>query len=396
MDALKAEDLSTTQATYFESQWAVVHHLPNTITGFSATLFRRLENDPVSGAQAGELVLALRGTEQLDLDLLQADFRELVGNGLAINQIVDMYNYWQKLITPVGTDARQAVLVPATASTPSDQQVVIKDPVSDELTTWTIDYFYTSDSLGKVSASDTLASVTGHSLGGHLASAFTRLFPEETANAVTFNGAGYPTGSTPGLPGTALANIPNLFGMLGGESTFNADIVNLYGDKNPEIVTMHNMDGLVQPGEHQPLFIEQETIIADKFGHGMGQMSDSAAVYDLLIRLDAGWRDTNIGNVATQLIPMFESASNSRTTTLEEVVNALGGLFGAGTEIAEAQSDDREALYARIIAIRDSAAYQAAVTAGSIYIVSFDSAQRDRWFSLLNRITIKASPIAMH
>src|SRR5690606_20787604 len=34
-------------------------------------------------------------------------------------------------------------------------------------------------------------TVTGHSLGGHLAAAFTRLFPEVGADALTINGAGF-------------------------------------------------------------------------------------------------------------------------------------------------------------------------------------------------------------
>jgi len=48
-----------------------------------------------------------------------------------------------------------------------------------------------------------LSGVVGHSLGGHLAAAFTRLFPGEGA-ATTINGAGYPTGQTPGLGGYAV------------------------------------------------------------------------------------------------------------------------------------------------------------------------------------------------
>lgn len=178
--ALQAEGMSATQAADFATHWEVVHHLPNTDSGFSGTLFRRRDNDPVSGLKAGDLVFALRGTEQVGLDLFQADFNELVKNGLAFRQIIDMYNYWQRLITPAGESARQAMLVSAPSGTP-DNRVIDESGVK-----WTID-FYSVEGLGKVDLTDNLVAATGHSLGGHLATAFTRLFSGWTSEAVTFN-----------------------------------------------------------------------------------------------------------------------------------------------------------------------------------------------------------------
>ena len=54
---------SAAQAANFVSHWQVADHQPNTTSGFSATLFRRIDDDPVNGLQAGDLVLAMRGTE---------------------------------------------------------------------------------------------------------------------------------------------------------------------------------------------------------------------------------------------------------------------------------------------------------------------------------------------
>lgn len=54
--ALIDKGFSETQATEFVSKWRVVDHQPNTPTGFSATLFERIDNP-------GELVFAVRGTE---------------------------------------------------------------------------------------------------------------------------------------------------------------------------------------------------------------------------------------------------------------------------------------------------------------------------------------------
>ena len=258
-------DFSLTQATDFATHWEIVDHLPNTASGFSGTVFRRIDSDPATGLVAGDLVFALRGTEQVGLDLFQADFNELVNNGLAFRQIIDMYNYLQRLITPAGQLARQAELILAPVGTPGSQ--IINEGGIE----WTIQLDYSSIGLGKVDLTDNLVAATGHSLGGHLATAFTRLFSGWTTEAVTFNGAGYPTGAIPGLSGTALQNIPNLFALLGGDAFFpSTSITNIYGDKNIEFVTMDSFFGLQQPGGHQPMYIEQDTVYASLFGHGMG------------------------------------------------------------------------------------------------------------------------------
>ena len=358
--ALLNEGMSDAQATDFLAHWQVVDHLPNTDSGFSGTVFRRIDDDPVTGLKAGDLVFAMRGTEGTDLqgaydDLYQTDFNEIVKNGLAFRQIIDMYNYWQRLITPAGELAWQAILVPANPlTTPSDKLIVegLVPPLF-----WTIELDYASVGLGKVDLEDNLVATTGHSLGGHLATAFTRLFSGWTTEAVTFNGAGYATGVIPGLSLTAQLNIPNLFSMLGGATGFpSADITNIHGDKNLEIVTMDGFFGLQQPGDTQPMFIEQETVTGNTFGHGMKQMADSAAVFDLLIRVDGSLSNASAETIATRLNPLFEAASPIRDLSLENIVNAMGDLFQAGEAIT--LTDDREQLYKRIVAIKDDADYK--------------------------------------
>ncbi|MGB5493231.1 MAG: hypothetical protein WBM97_01970, partial [Sedimenticolaceae bacterium] len=201
-------------------------------------------------------------------------------------------------------------------------------------------------------------ATTGHSLGGHLATAFTRLFPAWTTRAVTFNGAGYPTGAIPGLSGTSLDNIANVFSLLGGEPGFpSADIANLYGDKNIELVTMDSGFGLQQPGDHQPLFIEQDTVFANVFGHGMGQMTDSAAVFDLLLRMDGSLGQMSDAALSSTLNGLLESASASRGSSLEALVDVLANLFSTGIPIGEQRIDDRQALHLAVNAIKANPTY---------------------------------------
>ena len=64
--------------------------------GFSSTLFQN--------RQTGKQVYALRGTQGLLTDLVLTDLGDIVMDGLAIHQVVDMYNDWQlKLRTQLCT-----------------------------------------------------------------------------------------------------------------------------------------------------------------------------------------------------------------------------------------------------------------------------------------------------
>ena len=82
---------SASQASAFVNHWEVIHHQPDTASGFSATLFK--STDP--GRQK-PYVLAIRGTAGPQ-DLIAVDFSDIVVDGLAIDQIVDLWNYWKQL-----------------------------------------------------------------------------------------------------------------------------------------------------------------------------------------------------------------------------------------------------------------------------------------------------------
>lgn len=200
---------------------------------------------------------------------------------MATKQIVDMYNEWQRINAASGAAYSAARLAYLTAESTAYADATVKlssadpavralaqsaidafkdrtDIVFDGLAAYTIEFvssatlFSDARATGLGLATDIAArglTVTGHSLGGHLATAFARLFPASGAAALTVNGAGYPTGSTSGLGGMALTNIDNLFALLGGASGFDTSrIVNVYGEDMPEFVTMNWTWGLIQPG----------------------------------------------------------------------------------------------------------------------------------------------------
>jgi hypothetical protein len=97
---------SLAQAELLTDKWEVVHHQPNTDSGFSATLFK--STDPGSPQP---YVLAIRGTEPGMQDLVITDGSDIVVDGLAIDQIVDMWNYWKQLTTPQGVSFTGSRLV---------------------------------------------------------------------------------------------------------------------------------------------------------------------------------------------------------------------------------------------------------------------------------------------
>lgn len=120
-----ASKFTTTQIELsgLATDWEVVEHISNTSTGFSGTLFKK--------SATNEFVLSFRSTEFVDdaaRDNQATNALEIKECGWAFGQIDDMQNWYASL----------------------QQRGLIDGPLS----------------------------VTGYSLGGHLATAFNLLYPE--------------------------------------------------------------------------------------------------------------------------------------------------------------------------------------------------------------------------
>ena len=145
----RSSRFTATQAQQFlDEGWQLVEHTSNTSTGFSGTLFRN--------SQTGELVLSFRSTEFADdaaRDNQATNVLEISKEGFAFGQIADMEKWFSELKTS-----------------------------------------------GKLDPGASL-TVTGYSLGGHLATAFNLLHRNDLtafgapliAATYTFNGAGVGT-----------------------------------------------------------------------------------------------------------------------------------------------------------------------------------------------------------
>ena len=182
---------------------------------------------------------AIKGTAGIT-DLL-ADAGDIVLDGLALYQVVDMYNDWSRIKAGVGNTYQAAKFVTLTTETVllnaervllpfgvkglyelsllSRGDVVIDNPsglVQTIAFASSTQVFSDARAYGNFNLPPgATLTTTGHSLGGHLAVAFTRLFPSEGADAVTVNGAGFPTGLVQGLSGNAGTDARRIFGKLG-------------------------------------------------------------------------------------------------------------------------------------------------------------------------------------
>lgn len=357
---LKDTDLngsfSAKQAADFVSKWRVTAHTPNTDNGYSSTVFKKkpeFESDI-------EYVLAFRGTEGFfSDDLWQTDGGDIVADGLAIWQIVDMYNDVQRLRAASGTTYSTATLEFDVLATDrlsnAAHNPVLYEQVKAELLART-DLIFDGMAVYNVVLSDVTATedgalkdaasikVTGHSLGGHLASAASRLFPGLVQDVLTINGAGF----SPATEGFKHANVRNLFALLGGAAQFDeGKIQNLYGERGYEVVTQDSPFGLLaQPGKHEGIYIE--ALFGHTLGHGKGQMTDALAVYDLFIKADSRLQAANVETVMAALNPIFEAASSDTDATFETLLNALGHLFVEAYAPIAGTDPLREDFYSRV------------------------------------------------
>ena len=369
------KDFSKTQAEEFAKLYRVVSQRPNTASGYSGTLFERLDADGTLtgtvGGPTGEYVFAQRGTEptaQFGLDLA-VDLDDLVPDGLAWTQIVDMYNYWKELTTPAGQTYQKASLVQSALPPTSGGFIIDNSLIGSSTKYWQIQLTDTSAPTGPKVPAGAALEVAGHSLGGHLASAFTRLFEGVASQAYTLNGAGYSI--------LGASNIAYVFNVLGGATSFTTTAVqNLRGSEGPDIVTQDS--ALKQVGASDQIFIEEGGLFTDNplltaaavFGHSATQLTDSAAVYDLFIRLDADASTRSPSQYLPKLLGIFEAGANTKITSLEEVVRALARTFGV--DDSPIATNDREALHARIKLIRDDVDFQTMVGLLQIRPQSFD------------------------
>ncbi|MDG9700641.1 hypothetical protein, partial [Ottowia cancrivicina] len=131
----------------------------------------------------GKVFLSTRGTELNGKDIVGADI-DLALSSSARSQIIDMINWWLRETTPATETVTQ--LVNANVNVPTPIGVPIPLPWS-----W-VTTGSPAQGTGRLTGVNSI-SINGHSLGGHLASAFARIFGGSLSveHISTFNSAGF-------------------------------------------------------------------------------------------------------------------------------------------------------------------------------------------------------------
>jgi len=320
-EALFRAGMSRAQATRFASDYTVIDQFTDSSTGLSATVFQK----------GSQYYLAIRGTE----GLIDRDFLEdiLLGiGGIARTQLISLYNYVQRLITPASV-AQNALQVQDVAPDIDPITGYVNDPGGIRQTTSATGLGYLAGVSG--------VTVTGHSLGGHLAAAASRLFPSLIASTYTYN-----------APGFNLAVADALLDQFPGDAgTFpSATITNLVAHAGSDIIS--SIGSL--PGTPQRIYIEDQSLVSNFPGnHSIKPLTDALAIYNLFATLDP---TATVDTITT----ILNISAGTDKTTLELALDALRTLFQenyafgiANTNATPTPIDARESLYDNAIALED-------------------------------------------
>ena len=208
------------QAIAFDKDWAVIQQSTPNGDGFSAVLLQRKD---AAGNATGEKVLAIAGTDKSSPADIITDLVNvaLYGTVLGMPQYASLESFYSELVS----------------------------------------------STGKLGAAEQV-TVTGHSLGGFLAQAFTARHTNVVSAAYTYNAPGFGTAEP-------------LLGFLGVTDATGAAA---------KITNVHATDGLsmtaglgVMLGATQPVRIEAD--VNPLNNHSVVTLGDALTIYDTYARL---------------------------------------------------------------------------------------------------------------
>ncbi len=330
---LLAVQMTDPIARYISDNFTVVTHIETDDvlgSGFDATVWRKSD---------GKLYVSMQGTTGAQ-DFL-ADV-QLAFTGNAGAQVVDMINRWLKITTPVGQQARQ-ITINSVAGIGSDgQPTVTYEPVVAASVA----------GAGLISAADIArgVEVDGHSLGGYLASAFTRLLGVQAnvTHTSTFNSAGFASGSE-----FVFRQYEAVLGAGYGLGRFpnTSKQTNYFAENGINVTT--NTFWFSQVGQRVSLFNEESTGASN---HAMYKLTDSLALANAMATLDSTM-------TIDRANALFKSGSNQMAASLEGVLDGLRRAF-LGFDVIPTFVDDadgnglaREAYHAYIKELSESAAF---------------------------------------
>ncbi|HIP67306.1 MAG TPA: hypothetical protein EYH06_01785, partial [Chromatiales bacterium] len=326
----------------------------NTGEGFSATVFKHRET--------GEYTLAIRGTES-DLngiiqDVLRADIADIGGDGIAVSQALDLFNYYQDITAKQGQPVYHYQLVQERVPFPGH-------PLGLQLGGFG---YISVTQVGVAAADGVLAdknfTVAGHSLGGHLALVMSRLDPSHVDAVYTYNAPGFDTGLIPANNNTELFFSKLAEAQTSSSGTTTINTTGFPEDKlNNLAVPLDVISDIGEMPGGQLFHFNEATgpagIVASHLSKGI---TDAFAVYNLIADLDAEASLEQITNI-------LKASAFRESESLESLTEALYILFEnpypAGFVGLRPQID-RETMYQYIQTLQANQNFQLAAQTGSV------------------------------
>ncbi|MGY0195974.1 type I secretion C-terminal target domain-containing protein [Leptothrix sp. BB-4] len=162
--------LTQPQADYLLANFDILTQTLSPTGGFDAVVWKGKSGTDY----AGQVYVSMRGTQGLqDIN----DDLALSGRGVPYNQVRDMANWWMRATAKPGDVVKQIKVEISVKAKITFNTFVEDTPVAA-----------TGELYGQANS---IAAVNGHSLGGYLATAFTRLFGAGVGEVNTFNSAGF-------------------------------------------------------------------------------------------------------------------------------------------------------------------------------------------------------------
>ncbi|MBP5788807.1 MAG: hypothetical protein J6W29_01050, partial [Neisseriaceae bacterium] len=359
-----------------ESHWKDRGNLINSESGFSATLFKNKNN---------EYVLAFRGSNgplyDGGNDFIITDFGDIVLDGFALKQSIDLINFRQQLLGD--KDKSYKVLVLEKDSYLNrilnekyaipDLGEVYQKIIDDAFATgnyikdggeiyqmkWVnSDEYYQDERKTGLGLSWDKITVIGHSLGGNLSAIYSTWFANEVENTFTVNGAGFHKSilkeSNSNFNYIAQQLKDNAYSSsnnketLGYSNTQVGNILSLIGDKSTFGFNFVAQDGFIlnQPDKIGSVFIER----AKGGGHSVTTVVDTVSVMSLFFQIDESLNNGTIQNALSVLNPIFDNIGKDDKQALETVLFNLEKLLSGKNDdsIKRIAIDDRNALYTKI------------------------------------------------
>ena len=294
VNLLGFEDRMTpTLAKYIGDNFTVVTHIETgdfLQSGFDATVWK--DN------ATGKLTVTMQGTSGLQDFLSDAD---LAVTANARSQIVDMVNWWFKITTPAGQSARQIRLAMQYDNSAPPLALGTRYAIAPDV-----------PGTGLVLTAQLLqgVGVSGHSLGGYLATAFTRLFGSQAhiSHTSTFNSAGFAPGSE-----TVFRELQNIIGPSYGLGRYPSasEQSNYFAVNGLNLTT--NSFWFSHQGRRVDLFQEEGTGVAN---HSMYKLTDALVLGAALEKLDSTF-------TTAKLNELIKAGSNDMKASYEGVLDGL-------------------------------------------------------------------------